>query len=86
MPSIVRTVRERQIKGMPPALVKDYKVSLFRNGEKVREKLVKENVQRLNIHQLGDVKCDEVKITVMRTYGLENARIFEVRIYAHEKN
>ena len=52
----------------------------------MREKLVKENVQRLNIHQLGDVKCDEVKITVMRTYGLENARIFEVRIYAHEKN
>ena len=81
MPSIVRTVRERQVKGMPHELVKDYKVSLYSQGEKVWEKTVRDNVQRLNIHPMEDVGCDEVQITVLETHGLERARIYEVRIY-----
>lgn len=81
MPSIVKTVRDRQVKGMPHELVRDYKISLHRNGEKIWEKAIEGNVQRLNIHQLEESICDEVKITVLRTYGLERARIFEVRIY-----
>lgn len=84
MPSIVKTVRERQVKGMPHELVRDYRISLFRQGEKVWEKRIEGNVQRLCIHQLENTSCDEVKITVLGTYGLEKARIFEVRIYAGE--
>lgn len=81
MPSIVSTVRERQVKGMPRELVKDYKITLLRNGEKIWEKLTEGNVQRLNIHRIKEIGCDEVKITVLQTYGLESARIYEVRIY-----
>ena len=81
MPSIVKTVRERQVKGMPHELVKDYSISLYRQGQKVCEKTVENNVQRLNIHRLEKTECDEVQICILKTHGLERARIYEVRIY-----
>ena len=81
MPSIVREVRERQVKGMPHELVKDYRISLYSQGKKVWEKTILDNVQRLNIHPLEDIKCGQVEVTVLETHGLERARIYEVRIY-----
>lgn len=81
MPSIVREVRERQVKGMPHELVKDYRISLYSQGKKVWEKTILDNVQRLNIHPLEDIRCGQVEVTVLGTHGLERARIYEVRIY-----
>ena len=81
MPSIQRIVRERQVKGLPEELVRDYAIELRRDGQAVWSKTVTGNGQRLNIHALEGVNCDEVRITVTATHGCPNARIYEVRLY-----
>ena len=62
-------------------IVRDYTVTLRRNGQTIEEKEVRGNGQRLNVHQFNKVLCDEVLITVTGTHGLDRARIYEVRIY-----
>ena len=81
MPSIGRIVRERQVKGLPEELVRDYVIHAKKNGQIVWEKAIRNNGQRLRIHALENIECDCLTITVSRTYGCENARIFEVRVY-----
>ena len=82
MPSMTRNVRDRQVKGMPHELVKDYKVEALLGGDAVWSKEVSGNYQRLNIHDLKDaVKCDTIRITVLSTHGIDAARIYEVRAY-----
>lgn len=81
MPSMTRNVRDRQVKGMPHELVKDYKVEALLGGEVVWSKDVAENYQRLNIHELDAVKCDTIRITALSTHGIDSARIYEVRAY-----
>jgi len=81
-PSIVRNVRERQVKGLPVELIKDYSVSLLHNGKVIIEREVKDNGQRLNVIDFvpGQL-CDTVQIAVHKTHGCDQARIFEVRVY-----
>ncbi len=81
MPSVTRIVRERQVKGLPMELVRDYTVTLLRNGETVHHFPVSGNGQRLRIHDLPGMECDEVRITVHATHGCPRARIYEVRLY-----
>lgn len=82
MPSMTRNVRDRQVKGLPHELVKDYKVEALKSGEVVWSKDVTGNGQRLNIHNLETpVVCDTLRITVLSTHGYETARIYEVRAY-----
>ena len=82
MPSMTRNVRDRQVKGMPHELVKDYKVEALLAGEVVWSKDVADNYQRLNIHDLeAAVKCDTIRITALSTHGIDTARIYEVRAY-----
>ena len=82
MPSMTRNVRERQVKGMPHELVKEYRVQLLKDGEEVYSQLVEENYQRLNrIHLEVPVECDTMNITVLKTHGIPEARIYEVRAY-----
>ena len=81
MPSIVKIVRERQVKGLPTELVKDYDLTLLKNGEPVYTEAVRENIRRLCVHEIPAVECDTVQVTVHSTYGHDTARVFEVRIY-----
>lgn len=81
MPSITKIVRDRQVKGLPRELVRDYTLTLRRDGQTVAEKEVRGNGQRLNVHQFDAALCDEVLVTVTGTHGLDRARIYEVRIY-----
>lgn len=81
MPSISKVVLGRQVKGMPLELVKDYKVELFKNGKAVEQREIFDNIQRLNVLDFDGAEADEVRITAVKTYGLERARIYEVRIY-----
>ncbi len=73
--------QKQQRIGPPPELVKDYTVTLLRDGEKAYETTVKDNFQRLNVLQFAPVQCDTVAVTVHETNGCENARIFEIRLY-----
>ena len=84
MPSIGRIVRERQVKGLPEELVRDYTIQLTKDGKTVWEKAVCGNGQRLNIHRLERVECDRMIISVEATHGCPQARIFEVRAYEGE--
>ena len=82
MPSMTRNVRERQVKGMPHELVRDYTVEALLDGGVVWSKEVADNYQRLNIHELPQaLTCDSIRITVHATHGLNTARIYEVRAY-----
>ena len=81
MPSITRKAMEHQVKTLPRELVKDYDVQFLRQGSVVLEKSIRGNGQRLNIHKLDGLCCDEVRITVRKTYGHDAARIYEVRLY-----
>lgn len=80
-PSLIRNVRDRQVKYLPLELVKSYRVELLREGAVVAEQAVAENWQRLNVLRFGGVVCDTVKVTVEQTYGCDQARIFEIRVY-----
>ncbi len=68
--------------GIPPELVKDYTVTLWHGGEKVGEKTVRDNVQRANVVNFDPAVCDKVTVTVHSTNGSEDARVYEVRVYA----
>jgi len=75
--------RQRQQRiGVPVELVKDYTVSLYKEGKKVAEKTIKDNVQRANVVDFEPVICDGVRITVHATNGAEDVHIYEVRVYA----
>lgn len=82
MPSITATVRNRQCKGMPDELVKDYTVTLKKGGETVFAKEVRGNYQRLNVIDLPEkVEADSMVVTVTATHDYPAARIFEIRMY-----
>lgn len=81
MPSISKVVRERQVKTLPIELVKDYDVTLLKDGNLTAQIQIRDNGQRLNRLDFSGAEADEVRITVFGTYGLERARIYEVRIY-----
>ena len=67
--------------GIPPELVKDYTVSFWRGGKQVAETTVWDNDQRINIVEVPQVLCDRVKVTVHRTNGAAEARVYEIRLY-----
>ncbi len=81
MPSLTRNVRERQVKGLPEELVCEYEVRLYRGGNEVYQKIVKENYQRMNRINFPEIVCDKVEVTVYKAYGIDKARIFEIRAY-----
>jgi hypothetical protein len=82
MPSITAQIKERQTKGMPEELVKDYRVELFKSGAKVFSQTVHGNYQRLNRIETEDViSADSLCVHVLSTHGRSGARIYEVRLY-----
>ena len=73
---------EGMVKGMPPKLVKDFRVSLMHGETVVFEKTITDNAERLCIINTGEpVKADTVFIQIEATYGSKYASVFEVRVY-----
>lgn len=82
MPSMTRNVRDRQVKGMPHELVKDYQIKLYKDGNEVLDKTISDNYLRLNRVLFDEgIECDTVSVTVLNTHGIDRARIYEVRAY-----
>ena len=70
------------IKGMPPTLVKDFRIFLLKGEETVFTKEIKNNAERLCVINTDKaIEADAVLIQIDATYGCKNARVFEVRIY-----
>ncbi|MBQ4564704.1 MAG: FAD-dependent oxidoreductase [Lachnospiraceae bacterium] len=74
--------QQQQRIGVPPELVKDYTVTLWKGDEKIAEKMVTDNVQRANAVDFKPTVCDRITVTIHSTNGVADARIYEVRVYA----
>ncbi len=82
MPSITHQVKNRQVKDLPPELVRDYEVTFYYGAKVVHSLHINDNYQRHNVIALpSPVTADRVEIKVLATYGYPAARIFEVRLY-----
>ena len=79
-PSMSLWATNSQVRGVPPELVKDYKVELFLNGKPVGFKEVTGNYMRLNKLSFDSVIADSAKITVTATNGWSTVRIFDFKI------
>ncbi len=80
--SLSKAFIEKEPKGVDKELVKDYQITLKKEGAIVWQHQVCGNYQRLNVIDLPEtVVTDQVLISVTATNGAEDARIFEVRIY-----
>lgn len=76
------TKRQRQQRrGVPPELVRDYKVSLYSGGKVIFEKAVTDNFQRMNAIEVYDGMYDKVSVTVTATNGCEDVHIYEIGLY-----
>ena len=73
--------QRQQVPGVPPELVKDCTVELFLSGERVAVESIADNYLRMRRVDFSDVLCDEVRLNSLSTNGVEEARVFEVRIY-----
>ena len=81
---ITQTKRRQDtlVKGMPHTLVKDYVVKAYLGEEVVFEKRIIENCERLSVINIsGSVKANKIVVEVQSAYGIDKARIYEVRIY-----
>lgn len=67
--------------GVPAELVKDYTVTLKKDGKAVRTIEVKDNHQRHNILDFEPTECDSAEICVTSTNGADKITVFEVRAY-----
>ena len=67
--------------GVPPELVRDYDVELLKDGHVLASRSVRGNYQRLNVLNFDACDCDEVRLHVLATNGIADARVYEVRAY-----
>ena len=77
--------KKRQLQqriGVPPELVKDYTVTLWRGEQKMAAQKVTENDQRQNVVTFEPTECDKVTITIHTTNGEKDVHIYEVRVYS----
>lgn len=76
--------QKQQRTGVPAELVKDYEVTLFRQGAAVYTVKVESNHQRCNVLQIPQVLCDQVVFRFLSTNGAPDVTVFEVRAYGVE--
>lgn len=70
-----------QLRGVPPELVKDYKVELYSKQELVDSQEITGNYLRFNKLKFDSVLADSIKVTVMATNGWSTARIFDLKCF-----
>ncbi len=80
--SIRITDSKRNFEEMPNELVKEFQVTVFQGDTVVNEQTFTENVLRMHkISFDSPLLCTKVKVTVLKTYGNESARVSDFRIY-----
>ena len=70
----------RQLPTPPPSLVRDYVLTLWRDGNRVAEAVVHDSAQRLAIHRLSGL-ADRLTLRIGRTWGADFASVFGVSVY-----
>lgn len=80
--SVSKAFIDKEPIGVAKELVKDFQVTIRREGKTVWEHTVRDNYQRLCIINLPQsVEADQVELRFTATNGVPDARVFEVRIY-----
>ena len=69
------------IRAPQPETVKDYDLFVLRQGRWTHACAVRDNYQRLRVHDLEPGPADAIRIVVHATHGILNARLFEIRCY-----
>jgi len=73
---------EDQTPGIPSKIVKNYKITAYKDNNIVWEKFVEDNYLRFKKHRIKEkLLCNKIKVTIFSTNGDKNARIFEIRVY-----
>jgi hypothetical protein len=70
------------VRGAQPETVRDFSVSVKKNGSYSTVAVIKENHQRQNRLRFEPAEAQAVRIHIAATNGIEEARIFEVRCYS----
>ncbi len=73
--------QNQQVEGVPCELVEDYDIELYKHGNLIKKKELQGNYQRLCRVHFDNIVCDEIRITVHKTNGTSDVRIFEIRVY-----
>lgn len=80
--SVAKSFIDKIPKKIDQEVVKDYTINIFKDGNVVYRKSIRQNYQRLNIIKIDpSIQGDEVRIYIEGTHGCPDVRIFEVRIY-----
>ena len=83
--SISLSLSSRHIKNkgtdIPPQLVKDYTVTLLKDGRPAASQTVTDNYQRLNLLSFGNVAADAIQLRIHATHGDPDVKVFEIRVY-----
>lgn len=77
-------VQKNQIRGCQPETVSDFKIEVKRGGKVSYETFIEDNYLRKFVHHFPAVQGDAVRITVHKTHGHDQARVFEIRCYGEE--
>ncbi len=69
-------------RGMPPQLMRDFKISIFREGRWEDIRYIRDNWNRLAIIQFREpVSARKLKITACDIWGREGAQIYQICVY-----
>ncbi len=71
----------QQSLGLPPELVKTFDLKLYQGDKMVYGTQINDNYLRMVRVNIPGIECTRIVITVLKTYGLNEARIFEIRAY-----
>lgn len=73
--------QKQQRRGVPPELVRDFEIILYRDGAAVKTVSVRDNHQRLCVCDFEKTLCDSFEIKINATNGSKSVCIFEIRAY-----
>ncbi|MBW7997418.1 MAG: FAD-dependent oxidoreductase [Candidatus Glassbacteria bacterium] len=73
---------ETMIEGPQPETVKDYVLEAHVDGTWCTVAVVAGNYQRLLVHEFSPLPVTKLRLNVLATHGVNQARVFEIRAYA----
>lgn len=80
--TMIKRVQNKQVEHLPLELVKKFTVTAYHDDKVCFEETYDENNKRLFIINMKEnVVADRIAIKIHSTYGYENARVYEVRLY-----
>ena len=82
MISIDKGVVETWRNTLPPSLVRSYHIDIVHEGIVQQTRTISESCIRSAVEKWDTpISCDEIRVTLLETYGDKQFRVFEIRVY-----